>query len=163
MLIIIEMYPPLGKHNDPTRSFGFLLQDVARLMRRNFNRRVSALGLTQAQWQALAHISIREGLSQAALADILEVQPISVARLIDRMEAADWIERRPDPKEDRRAVQLYLKEKAEPILDQMWAYGTLTRAEASKGLNEKEKEMLMDLLSRMRVNLACTEEKKDEQ
>lgn len=150
----------MARSNDPKRSFGFLIQDVARLMRRNFNRRVSTLGLTQAQWQALAHISAREGLNQAALADILEVQPISVARLIDRMEAAGWIERRQDPN-DRRAVQLYLREKAEPMLEQMWAYAALTRAEASKGLSEKEKETLLDLLSRMRVNLTG-EESKDE-
>ena len=139
---------------DPRRSFGFVLQDTARLMRRNFNRRIQEhkLGLTQAQWQALAHISIREGMNQAALADILEAQPITVARLIDRMELAGWVERRPDPN-DRRAVCLYLKPKAQPILDQMWDLAAMTRSEATEGISEKEKELLIDILIRMRKNL----------
>ena len=141
--------------NIPEKSFGFCLQDVARLMRRNFNRRVAALGLTQAQWQALAYISRNEGLSQAMLADILEVQPISVARLIDRMETAGWVERRPDPG-DRRALKLYLTERATPMLDDMWAQAALTRTDATRGFTETEKETLLDLLSRIRVNL-CEE------
>ena len=139
--------------NDPNVSFGFVLQDLARLMRRNFNRRIQAeeLGLTQAQWQALAHISKREGLSQAALADILEAQPITIARLIDRMEAAGWVERRPDPN-DRRAVCLYMMPKAQPILEKMWALAAETRVEATQGISEKEKELLLDILLRMRQN-----------
>lgn len=143
-----------GPARDPRKSFGFLLQDTARLMRRNFNRRIQeeGLGLTQAQWQALAHISAREGLSQTALADILEAQPITVARLIDRMEAAGWVERRPDPN-DRRAVCLYLQRKAQPILNRMWQLAAETRAEATKGFTEKERELLIDVLMRMRQNL----------
>ncbi|MBI1259124.1 MAG: MarR family transcriptional regulator [Chloroflexi bacterium] len=139
---------------DPTCSFGFVMQDVARLMRRNFNRRIQEqeLGLTQAQWQALAHISVREGMSQAALAEILEAQPITVARMIDRMEAAGWVERRPDP-DDRRAVRLYKMPKAEPILNQMWDLAAETRGAATEGISEKEKELLLDILQRMRKNL----------
>src|SRR3546814_9002902 len=79
---------------DPDRSLGFLLNDVSRLMRRNLNRRVQALGLTQSQWRALAYLSRQEGINQATLADTLEVQPITLARLIDRLEAAGWVERR---------------------------------------------------------------------
>lgn len=142
--------PPPTK--DPKRSFGFVLQDVARLLRRNVNRRFQTLGLTQAQWQALANISCREGLNQAALAEIMEAQPITIARLIDRMEAAGWVERRPDPK-DRRAVQLHLMPKAQPIIDQMWELAAEVRAEATAGITEEEKELLIDILMRMRNNL----------
>ncbi len=148
----------MGRKDDPCRNFGFILQDVARLMRRNFNRHVGELGLTQAQWQALAHISRREGLNQAKLAELIEVQPITVARLIDRMEASGWIERRPDPS-DRRAVQLFLAPKAEPILDDMWKHGSNTRAHALAGVTEAERDVLFDILSRMRTNLCNIEEK----
>src|SRR3546814_4821449 len=89
---------------DPDRSLGFLLNDVSRLMRRNLNRRVQALGLTQSQWRALAYLSRQEGINQVTLADTLEVQPITLARLIDRLEAAGWVERRRHPS-DRRAVR----------------------------------------------------------
>lgn len=144
------------KPADPCRTFGFVLQDVARMMRRNFNRRVQALGLTQAQWQALAHISRNEGMSQAALADLLEVQPISASRLIDRMEISGWVERRRDPS-DRRAVRLHVTDKAAPILDQMWALAAETRAEATAGLGEADKEKLLEILMHMRGNLTSTE------
>ena len=91
----------------PYQGVGALLVEVGRLLRRNFNRRAQELGLTQAQWQALAHLSRKQGINQACLADLLEVQPITLARLIDRLAAAGWVERRPDPA-DRRAQRLYL-------------------------------------------------------
>src|SRR5687767_13222468 len=89
------------------RSLGFLVADVARLLRRSMDRRLQALGLTQAQWRAIIHLSRNEGMTQATLAESLEIQPITLTRLIDRMESAGWVERRMHPL-DRRAVQLYL-------------------------------------------------------
>lgn len=136
----------------PEQSLGFVLNDVARLMRRNFNRRVQELELTQAQWQALIHISRNQGMKQSQLADILEVQPISVGRLIDRMEAAGWVERRPDPA-DRRAINLYLTDKAEPILTKMQKHGSVLRAQALGGVSEKEQEIVLRVLLTMRKNL----------
>ena len=100
------------------QNLGFLLHDVARLLRRNFDRRVQTLELTQAQWKVLIYLSRNEGIKQAQLAEFLEVQPISVGRLIDRMEAAEWVVRKPDAT-DRRAFNLYLTDKAEPILKKM--------------------------------------------
>lgn len=138
--------------NKPQESFGFIIQDVSRLMRRNFNRRVQDLGLTQAQWQILVRIAHMEGARQTQIADILEMQPISVARMIDRMEAAGWVERRPDP-QDRRAVNLYLTEKAEPILEKMRERATLTRALATKDLPEEDLAALLRILQNMRENL----------
>jgi DNA-binding MarR family transcriptional regulator len=86
-----------------------MTNEVARLLRRNFNRRAQPLGLTQVQWRALARLARNEGMRQVDLAESLELQPMTVARLIDRMEAAGWVQRRPDPG-DRRAVQLWAGE-----------------------------------------------------
>src|SRR5436190_20361761 len=102
------------------RHLGFLLHDVARLLRTRFDQRARALGLTRAQWSVLAHLSRQEGLNQSALADVLEVEPITLARLLDRLEAARLVERRPDPA-DRRARLLYLTAPARPLLDDMRA------------------------------------------
>ncbi len=145
--------------DDPDKNLTFMIQDVARLMRRNFNRRVGSLALTQAQWQALAYIKRNPGISQSALADIIEVQPISVARLIDRMEAAGWVERRPDP-DDRRAVKLYVQVKSGSVLEQMAVHGAEMRGQAMQNLNQKEKAALLDMLTRMRANLAEGEDTK---
>lgn len=145
----------------PEQSLGFVLNDVARLMRRNFNRRVQELELTQAQWQALAHISRNQGMKQIQLADILEVQPISVGRLIDRMEAAGWVRRGPDPS-DRRAINLYLTDKAEPVLTRMQKHGAALRTQALNGISEKEQEIILRALFVMRKNLTGEEGQNDE-
>ena len=137
----------------PPPSLGFVISDVARLIRRNFNRRVQHLGLTQAQWQVLAHLSRNEGIRQIQLADVLDMQPISVARIIDRMAAAGWVERRPDPA-DRRAVNLYLAPKANPILTQMWQHGAETRQQALQQIPAAQQEQLLQLLLTMRENLS---------
>lgn len=137
---------------DPHRSFGFLLHDIARLMRKNFSRRVQSLGLTQTQWQALAHLARNEGIRQVALAEILEIQPISLARLIDRLQEAGWVERRPDP-EDRRAFQLFLTERAKPLLDQMWGTATAIRAEAMAGLSSNSQAQMIEALCTIKWNL----------
>ena len=141
---------------NPLESFGFLTHDVARLMRRDFNRKVRDLGLTQAQWQILVRVSHMEGTRQSQLADVLEMQPISVARMIDRMEAAGWLERRPDP-QDRRAVNIFLTDKAEPILEKMWALAAQTRAVAAAGLTAEDEQTLLRILRTMRANMTNEE------
>ena len=142
---------------NPDQSIGFVLNDVARLLRRNFNRCVQELGLTQAQWQALAHIARQQGMKQSELAEILEVQPISVGRLIDRMEVAGWVERRPDP-DDRRAINLYLTQRCDPILNKMKKTATAVRARALDGIPEKDQQFIMEKLLVMRKNLAGNEQ-----
>ena len=137
---------------NPERSFGFLLYDAARLLRRDFDRRARSLGLTRAQWSVLAHLKRNEGSKQAAVADTLELEPITLVRLLDRLEAAGWVERRPDPG-DRRARQLYLTEKARPVLDQLMALAAETRAVALAGFSEPEREILIEALIKVRANL----------
>lgn len=135
-------------------SFGFLILDTARLMRRNFNRDIQDLNITQAQWQILFHISRNDGIRQAQLADTLEMQPISVARLIDRMQSAGWVRRSPDPN-DRRAVNLHLEEKAEGVLDLLRERAIGTREKILRGISEAEQMQLLDILQRMRTNLTA--------
>ena len=115
------------------RTLGFLVSDIARLLRRSMDRRLQSLGLTQAQWRAIVHLSRSEGSTQATLAESLEIQPITLTRLIDRMESAGWVERRTHPL-DRRAVQLYLTPQSQPILEEMHARAADTLSEATLGV-----------------------------
>ncbi len=140
------------KNEDPARSVGFLIHEVARLMRHNFHRRVSALGLTQAQWRALVHLRLNEGINQASLAELIEVRPITLARLIDRLEAAGWVERRRDAA-DRRVSRLYLTEAAQPLLVEMEAAAGLTRQDALAGLSAPQRAQVVDLLCTLKQNL----------
>lgn len=144
-------------HENPNQSFGCLLHDTARLLRRDFNRRAQRLGLTQTQWQALAVLSHNEGINQATLAELLEVQPITTGRLIDRLEATGWVERRNHPT-DRRAITLYLTPKAEPILNDMWKLAEETRDLALEGVSDEEREHVMQVLNRIKENLIGQEE-----
>ncbi|MGE0723990.1 MAG: MarR family winged helix-turn-helix transcriptional regulator [Alphaproteobacteria bacterium] len=140
------MAPELDRH------LGFLLHDVARLLRKRFDRRARALGLSRAQWSVLAHLSRAEGVHQSGLAEILEVEPISLARMIDRLEAAGLVERRPDVN-DRRLKRLFLRAPAEPLLERMRALGADLREEALAGLPPGERDRLVDALLLMKGNL----------
>jgi DNA-binding MarR family transcriptional regulator len=137
------------------QSLGFLVHDVARLWRKRFEQRAKALGLTRAQWQALAHLKFHQGINQSGLAEILEIEPITVARLIDRMEEAGWVERRPDPA-DRRAYRLYMTARAQGVLDAMRELGDAVRGEALSGFGRDEQTAVFDLMSRIRRNLTDT-------
>jgi len=137
---------------EPT--FGYLVSDIARLLRKVFDQRARRIGLSLAQARALAYLARHEGINQAGLADLLEVQPISLARLLDRMGAAGWIERRADPA-DRRVYRLYLSEKARPLLDQLQQMSAETRAEALVGLSDTEADLIMRLLTRVHGNLSA--------
>lgn len=145
----------MSKPIEPT--FGYLVSDVARMLRKIFDQRARQVELSLAQCRAMAYLIRHEGINQARLAELLEIQPISLARLLDRMEAAGWIERRPDPC-DRRAHRLYLSDKAHPVLDQVQAMGADIRGEALAGLSEDETEVLMRLLVRVHANLCNREQ-----
>jgi DNA-binding MarR family transcriptional regulator len=135
------------------RRFGFLLHDIARLMRKRFDARVRNAGLTRAQWQVLIVLTRLEGDNQAALADALDLEPITVGRLIDRMEEAGWVERRPDAA-DRRAHRLYITERARPMMARIETVADELLNEAFVGLSSDERDGLLDLLVRIRGNLS---------
>jgi DNA-binding MarR family transcriptional regulator len=138
---------------DLDRSFGFLVNDVARLLGRRFSHNGSRLGLTRAQCRTLAYVARNEGINQAGLADLLEVRPMTLVRQIDRMEDAGWIERRPDPA-DRRARHLFLTGKARPILGRIRDVANETRDEALARLSPFEKNELIALLTRVHATLS---------
>ncbi|HEX6999469.1 MAG TPA: MarR family transcriptional regulator [Gammaproteobacteria bacterium] len=117
---------------------------------------MQSLGLTQAQWRAIAHLMHEEGLNQAALAERLEVKPITVARLIDRMQCAGWVERRTDP-DDRRAIRLYLTPKAQPILAEIQRRAEEMMAEVLRGIPTPARRELAAALRRMKQNLIAGE------
>jgi len=137
----------------PDRHLGFILHDVARLLRKRFDQRARVLGLSRAQWSVLAHLSRNEGIRQNALAEILEVEPITLARQIDRLEESALVERRADPT-DRRARLLYLRRAAHPILDQMRHLGAETREEALCGIDPERRDALIETLLEIKRNLS---------
>jgi DNA-binding MarR family transcriptional regulator len=136
----------------PQHNLGFLLHDVARLMRKRFEQKARGLGLTRSQCQVLAHLSRNEGIVQGNLADILEVEPITLTRILDRLEDMGLVERRPHAK-DRRIRLLHLKEKAHPLLGDIFAVGSATRTEALEGVSEADRDKLFTILSSMKTNL----------
>ena len=136
--------------------FGFLLADVYRQLRRDFEIRVQDLGLTLTQWRAIARLEREAGMSQARLAELLDVTPITLTRLIDRMEESGWVERRPDPK-DRRAVCLHLTTGVRPLLDTMQARAKATQKAAFAGITEKEQKSMLQLLLKAKDNLVAAE------
>ena len=137
-----------------TRSLGFLLADVSRLVRRRFDQRAAGLELTRAQWRVLAQLRRREGVTQTALADVLEIEPITLGRHIDRLVEKGFVERRADP-QDRRAWNLYLKAEVQPVLDQMREMSRMTSSEALAHIDAQDVDRLIDLLLTIKANLAA--------
>lgn len=134
------------------RHFGFLLHDISRLLRKKFDQRASGLGLTRAQWRVLQRISRQEGINQSALAEVLEVENITLGRHIDRLEEAGWVERRRDPA-DRRAWLLFLKEKVDPMMQEMKVISEELLDDAFAGFSDADVSDLVEKLDRIKENL----------
>jgi DNA-binding MarR family transcriptional regulator len=139
---------------DRQRSLGFLLKHVSGLFAQRFELRARALGLTLAQSKALVNLAKHQGMSQSQLAELIDAEPMNLLRIVDRMEADGWLERRADPA-DRRARRLYLKPKAGPLVDRIWELSDQTRAEALAGIPRPQIEQLIDLLEKMQGNLSA--------
>lgn len=139
-----------------TPTIGFLLHDVARFLRKRFEQRAKGLGLTRSQWQTLAYLANNEGIHQAGLAEILEIEPITLVRILDKLVERGFVERRQHPT-DRRVWLLFLCEEARPLLVEMRKLGDVTRGEALAGLSAEDRERLYDMLALMKSNLvqAC--------
>ena len=136
-----------------TERLGFVLADVARLMRRRFDQRARTLGFTRAQWQVLIALSRNEGIHQAGLADYLDVENITLCRMVDRLEEAELVERRPDPN-DRRVRRLYLTPTAVDAIGRMQTVGNEVQEEALAGLSPEARDQLMATLVQVRGNLS---------
>lgn len=141
------------KSYEPKKSLGFILMEVTRLMRRDFDARVKDLGLTQAQWRTIVHLAKQEGCNQAYLADQLDIKPITVTRLVDKLVEAGWVVRSPDPK-DRRAVCLHLTDEARPVITVIQEKALETRARALAGIDEEEFLRVFHTLQKMKENLS---------
>jgi len=139
-------------------NLGFLLGDAARLIRRAFDEKARTIGVTRPQWRVMTMLSRNAGISQGALADLLEVEPMSLSRMIDRMAGAGLVERRANP-DDRRAWQLYLTDDAEPLLGQLRALADDLFVEAMAGLSAGDVEHMHEMLQVIRGNLGRTPER----
>ena len=133
-------------------TLGTALGDVSRLMRRRFDERARAIGVTRAQWLTLKVLSRNEGINQGRLAEMLEVEPITCARMLDRLAEAGMVERRPDPA-DRRAWRIHLTEKARPLLEKLRVIGVGLLDEAFEGISEAKQAEMLELLLTIRTNL----------
>ena len=137
-------------------SLGFLISDVSRLMRRRFDARARLIGVTRAQWRTLTILSRHEGVNQGGLADLLEVEPITLCRMIDRLEEAGLVERRRDPA-DRRAWRIFLTDKARPIIEQLRALGEELFVDALVGIDDATRDAMFATLNAIRANLSTDE------
>lgn len=133
---------------------GFLLADVSRLMRRAFVRYAKDSPLTLAQARALIYVARNEGLHQVELAELLEIKPITAARLIDKLAASGLLERRPDPG-DRRAYRLFPTPAAAGHIKTIEKIGNQIRALAVEGLSRRQAEQVSESLRKMRSNLSA--------
>jgi DNA-binding MarR family transcriptional regulator len=133
-------------------AISWLLADASRLIRKLADRRLATIGLTRAQWQALGNLRRMGPLTQAALAEIMEVETATIARLIDRLEAAGWIERKPEAN-DRRVKLVSMTEKATDIMDEVGVIGQKLRDDMLIDLSQTEREQLVVLLSTMKSRL----------
>lgn len=134
-------------------TIGFLLNDSARLYRRAFNARVRDSGITALQWRLITYLKRHEGIRQGPLAELIEVEPITLSRMVDRLVEAGLIERRADPA-DRRAWQLYLTARAGELIGGVRPEVEALNDVALEGLSAAERDRLLDLVERVRANLS---------
>lgn len=136
------------------------MSDVSRLMRRRFDERARSSGATGPQWRTLKILQRREGLHQGQIAELLEVEPITCSRMIDRLVEAGLVERRGDP-DDRRAWRIFLTDKARPILDDLHMIASGMIEDALQGLDARQRDTLVESLNVIRSNLTQGQETKE--
>lgn len=138
--------------NSPT--LGFLLHDVARLLRKRFEQNARGSGLTRSQWQVLAYLAQNEGINQSGLAELLDVEPITLGRIVDKLQVLELVERRRHPT-DRRVWILRLTPAAHEKLQQARKIGDATRAEALASVSPTQRQELVKILQILKSNLAA--------
>src|ERR1700689_4373903 len=137
-------------------TLAFLLHDVARLLKKRLEQNSRGSGLTRSQWQILSYLAQNEGINQKGLAELLEIEPITLGRIVDKLETQGLVERQPHPT-DRRTWLLHLVEAARPKLEQIRELGDVIRGEALAGVSEDDGQRLLQTLQAMKANLtgAC--------
>ena len=146
----------VARTSSSEHSFGFVLSDISRLARTEFDRRVRDLGVTRAQWLVLLHLARRPGCTQSELADAMQMQKITVSRHVDRLVRSGCVERR-DHAEDGRAYHLYLSRSAQPTIARLQAVADQMRAEFMRGLSTTRRDALMTDLLQIKSNLVRME------
>ncbi|HCZ01346.1 MAG: MarR family transcriptional regulator [Rhodobacterales bacterium RIFCSPHIGHO2_02_FULL_62_130] len=147
--------------NTPPDQLGLLLHDAARLLRKRFEERAAHFGLSSAQWRLLVHVLRETRVSQARLADRLEIEPISVSRLVDRMEQAGWVTREPDP-DDRRVRVIVATDKTRALRDQLKSTANAVYDEALSGLDPSGRAALLIGLSSVISSLSTPDDGLDD-
>jgi DNA-binding MarR family transcriptional regulator len=144
------------EREDLSRNFGFILHDVARLLRTAYDRRMKALGLTRSQWWVLTHLYRNDGVTQSELADILEIERPTLGRLLDRLASNGWI-RREEHAQDRRAKRVCLTEEVKPAMKAMREAAAELRRDALAGLTPEQQTQFVDTLIAVKANLGGAE------
>ena len=139
------------------RSLGFLVHDVARLMRRAFDRRVKHLGLTRSQWFVVAHLYRTDGQTQRHLADELDMQRAPLSKLLDRLESGGWVERRADP-DDRRVNRVFITRKIDSLMTEGISVGQKLTDDIFSGIDEVTREEFLTILAQAKSNLIAIEQ-----
>jgi MarR family transcriptional regulator for hemolysin len=133
----------------------FEIGETAHALRKAFDRLAVGLGVTRAQWKVLFKLTRAPGLKQVELADMLDLEPITLCRIVDRLEEAGLVERRRDP-EDRRARRLHVTPKAQPLVRKLQAVGAKLVEQAFAGIDPKDIETTRRVLARARENAGRT-------
>lgn len=142
--------------------FGFLLGDTSRMLRRRFEQRAQEFNLTSAQWRAIAQLSRTDGLTQVSLANRLDIEPMTVCRLVDRMEGAGFVRRQPNPI-DKRAKLVCLTERSRAMIEAMRKIALEVYEEAFEGFSDAEREVLVKALNRVNKNLCASARSNEEE
>ena len=144
--------------NEPrVENIGYLVTDVARLMRNIFDERVKDLGLTRSRWRVLAYLMRRDGMTQSELAEQLEISKASLGPHLESLEAQGWLRREADGK-DRRAKRIYLTDRVQPAVARLNAVGARLHHEALGGLDAAERQRLAEALAQVKANLMVLSE-----
>lgn len=138
---------------DPATRLGYLIADMRRVHGRVFDRMAAPLGLTHVQWRVLKRLQAEQGLTQAGLAEALEMEPIAIGRLLDRLQKAGFVERRADPA-DRRCWRLYLGAHSAPVIAQVDAIAEQLRAQSLHGTDPAQLAQVMAVLGQVLDNLS---------
>jgi DNA-binding MarR family transcriptional regulator len=133
----------------------FEIGETAHALRKAFDRLAVGLGVTRAQWKVLFKLTRAPGLKQVELADMLDLEPITLCRIVDRLEEAGLVERTRDP-EDRRAWRLHVTPKAQPLVRKLQAVGAKLVEQAFAGIDPKDIETTRRVLARARENAGRT-------
>jgi|SRR4051812_3897474 MarR family transcriptional regulator for hemolysin len=131
----------------------FEIGETAHALRKAFDRGAVGMGVTRAQWKVLFKLTRRPGLRQIELADMLDIEPITLSRIVDRLEEAGLVERAADPA-DRRAWRLSVTATAQPLIEKLRAVADEMGAEAFRGIDLKDMEIARRVLGRVRENLS---------